>query len=108
MSIINLHPFNVIIHTLAKRIDDGDKSLGDVGIAARIDRQLIIAAMEVGRQFDRSSALILFKTNYDTSRQTMRVAQFGIGYLGISVRHADLHRLTSKIPGAIGLDTNGR
>ena len=98
LSIINLHPFNVIIHTLAKRIDDGDKSLGDVGIAARIDRQLIIAAMEVGRQFDGTSTLILFKTNHDTSRQTMRVAQFGIGYHGIVSSDAHPHRLTGKIP----------
>ena len=64
--------------------------------------------MEVGRQFYHTSPLPAFKTYHNAGSQTMRVAQFGIGYLGISVRHADLHRLTSKIPGAIGLDTNGR
>ena len=64
--------------------------------------------MEAGRQFDDTRPLPSFKTYHNACRQTMRVAQFGIGHQGISVRYADLHRLTGKIPGAVGLYMRSR
>ena len=62
----------------------------------------------MGRQFDNTSSLPAFKAYHNACRQTMRIAQFSIGNLGIDIRHTDLHCLTGKIPRAIGLDTCGK
>ena len=64
--------------------------------------------MEVGRQFDDPRPLPSFKTYHNTCRQTMRVAQLGIGNRSISVRYTDRHRLTGKIPGTVGLYTRSK
>ena len=58
--------------------------------------------MKVGRQFNNAYSLIPLKTYHDASSQTMRITQFGVGYRGIVVSHADLHRFTGKIPRAVG------
>ena len=88
-------------------IDDGDQLLTHVRLVACIDREHVVAAMQVGGQFDGACALASLNTHDDACRQTVCVAKLGVGYQGIVGNDAHLHRLACKIPLAVGLDTQG-
>ena len=59
--------------------------------------------MEVGRQFHRLLSHSTIQADHDAGSQTPRVAQFGVCYQGIVGSHANRHRLTGKVPRAVGL-----
>ena len=51
-SFLVFYPFDIVVSTLAKGIDDSNEAVEYLRVVAGIDRQDIVAAMEVGRQFE--------------------------------------------------------
>ena len=63
--------------------------------------------MEVGGQLDDAASRSLLQADDGSGRQTLHVAEFGIGYQGIVGRDAHGHRLSGQIPGAVGFNVHG-
>ena len=101
------YPLDVVLWTLAQRVDDGYEAVDGGGVVARVGRQHVVAAMEVGGQLDDAASRSLLQADDGSGRQTLHVAEFGVGYQGIVGRDAHGHRLSGQIPGTVGFNVHG-
>ena len=101
----NTNPFDIIILTLVKRIHNSNELMCHLGMMTRIYRQHIIPAMQVGGQFDDARPLSVVQAHHRAGSQAVLIAQLSICYQGIINGDVHLHRLTGKIPSAVGRNT---
>ena len=101
----NISPFDIIILTLVKCIHNSNELMRHLGLMTRIYRQHIIPAMQVGGQFDDARPLSVVQAHHRAGSQAVLIAQLSICYQGIINGDVHLHRLTGKIPSAVGRNT---